>query len=105
MFWSKHSIVEQPQGLVSVLKNCSAREDERDDAAMDLSVYDEAMAIDALIEVASDSATPATLAGTCGESIAEIWSRNGTYSKDVYRRLTMDARSEIDLFFGNEDMR
>jgi len=91
--------IKQPQGLVSVLIDQSARIDERDDAAMDLSAYDEPVAIAALVEVASDPRTPTMVRESCGESIAEIWYRNSSFDEELFKALTTEARNEVKHVF------
>ncbi len=68
---------EQPQGLIRVLLDRKAEQGARDDAATDLSAFDEPEAEAALVGVASDPTTDPDLAETCGASIAEIWCRKG----------------------------
>jgi len=49
--------MKQPQGLIAVLRDVTASEADRDDAAMDLAAYDEAEVEEALIRVGADSST------------------------------------------------
>jgi hypothetical protein len=86
-------MVEQPQGLISVLLDKSARVDERDAAAMDLSLYDDPEVERALVETATDPITDAAVAGSCGESLAEIWDRRGHPDLAALHRLPGEARS------------
>ena len=84
--------VAQPAGLISVLRDRTARLDERDDAALDLAQYDEPEALHALIRVASDQSDDELLLDSCGQSIAEIWARLGIVENAVLLALTPTAR-------------
>lgn len=79
--------------LVEILRDPSASISDRDDAAMDLSEYDEALGV--LIDVASDDSENPTILGTCGSSIAEIWRRIGIYDDEVVAKLAPPARDEL----------
>jgi len=68
--------VQQPDGLIAVLEDSTARTDERDDAAMDLGDYDEPSALEALLSVAHDPSTPGIVLASAGESIARILLRS-----------------------------
>ena len=81
-------IIQQPQGLISVLNNTSAEFGDREDAAMDLGGYDEPEAEDALTKVILDPTTDPSLAETVGESLAEIWSRKNDLNIDVLQELS-----------------
>jgi tetratricopeptide (TPR) repeat protein len=94
----------QPQGLVGVLLDRSARLDERDDAAMDLGTRDEPEALAALVEVASDSESDPTLLDTCGESIGEIWARNGSVDAAVLARLRGEARTAAQFILDAREL-
>jgi hypothetical protein len=82
----------QPAGLISVLLDPSARIDERDDAAMDLSAFDSPEALDALVRVATDAAEDAIILDSCGESIAEIWVRKGQIDVEALDRMARPAQ-------------
>lgn len=83
--------LKQPQGLISVLLDRNAEFGDRDDAAMDLGMYDEEEAELALLAVASDSHTDPLLADSCGESLAEIWCRKGKVPRGRLQPLTASA--------------
>jgi hypothetical protein len=88
--------VEQPAGLISVLLDRDAREDERDDAAGDLEGYDGDEVIAALAHVASSpDEHDDTLLDTCGESLGGIWARTGMVQPEVYRALRKPARRMV----------
>lgn len=81
------AVTQQPEGLISVLLDTTAEFGDRDDAAMDLSLYDESEAEDALIEIALDEATDPLLTERCGEALAEIWCRKDHLNIDVLNKL------------------
>ncbi len=83
------------EALIRLLWDASARIDERDDAAIDLGASADPRAIAALVEFASDPSARDDLVGTCGESIAEIWDRTGSYDPAVIPRLMAPALREI----------
>jgi hypothetical protein len=87
----------QPQGLISVLLDQTARPDERDDAAMDLSAYDEALPV--LIEAAQNAAEDEMVAESIGESIGEMWKRLGGYDPALVARMHPAAQREISYRF------
>ena len=88
--------MDQPAGLISDLLDPSARVDERDDAAMDLSQFDEPEAIAALIQVGCDADEDEIVLESVGESIAEILLRDGRTWTLGIDRLTKVARREFD---------
>lgn len=85
--WNEH------QDLIDVLLDRSARWDERDDAAMDLSDADEPAALDALTRVGCDAAEDDTLLESVGEAIAEILSRHPDRTDNRIADLAPVARS------------
>lgn len=88
---------EQPRGLIRVVLDRKAEHGARDDAATDLSAFDEPEAEAALVVVASDPTTDPHLAEMCGASIAEIWCRRGKLDVAVLRRLRDRA---LDIVVG-----
>lgn len=65
-------MIVQPEGLIGVLLDKTAREDERDDAAMDLGSYPTKEALEALFKVAIDTTENDIILDSCGESLGEI---------------------------------
>jgi hypothetical protein len=65
--------------LINLLRDKTARIDERDDAAIDLGTSDDPKALDALLEVACDPTENEMIVGSSGESIADIVVRNGRF--------------------------
>ena len=92
--------MKQPQGLLTVLRDPAATEDERDDAAMDLDAFDEAEVEEALILAASDTLESRMVAASAGESVARIWARKGRIPTGVMARLRSDARIEAQSILG-----
>jgi hypothetical protein len=87
--------VEQPAGLISVLLDESARQDERWDAAGDLEQYPTPEAVAALTSVATSKEIVAiddTLQDMAAESLAGIWATLGKMDHDVYNALPRPGR-------------
>ena len=78
--------------LTGILKDADAEFGDRDDAAIALASHNEQEALEALLITGSDPSTDPELADTCGESIAEIWSRQGAVDQTTLQRLTGVAR-------------
>ncbi len=93
--------MKQPAGLISVLLDENATISERDDAAMDLSSYDEPEAEAALISVATDPDVDEIVAWSVGESLAEIWCRKGRMDRTAISRFSGPALSELKGFIKN----
>jgi len=80
--------------LIEVLLDKNAREDERDDAAMDLGNYNDDQALNALIKVATDPLEDNdTLSNSCGESIAAIFIKRGQYDRKIVDHLSPSAKN------------
>ena len=87
----------EPEGvnaLVRILRDRSARIDERDDAAIDLGKSDDDRALAALVEIAS-RADDDTILGSAGESLAQIAIRRGKFDSSWLDRLAPPARREL----------
>jgi hypothetical protein len=63
----------------------------RDEAAMDLSEYDDPLAERALIQGAANPNTDAMTAYSCGFSLAEIWVRQDRFPVEITRAFGKDA--------------
>ena len=87
--------VKQPEGLIAVLLNTGAEFGDRDDAAMDLRVFDEPEAEEALLTVAEDPTTDPMLAERCAESLGEIWALSDTLNLSNLRRLTGELLASV----------
>lgn len=88
-------MASQPEGLISVLLDSSATEAERDDAAMDLAIYDDSEALQALLKVATTEDEEEIFMDVCGESIAEIWIRNESFDPTACDKLKNPARKAV----------
>jgi len=83
------------ESLIEVLLDRSALIAERDDAASDLGAFDCKEALVTLLAVAALPEEPEVVLWSCGESIAEIWRRNGTFDRGAFDALTGQAKQEI----------
>ena len=81
--------------LIGILLSSSVRPDERDDAAIDLGRLGGQRAVDALLSVARDPRVDPALAGTSGESLAEIALRSGRLDEAWLEGLVPTARREL----------
>ena len=87
--------------LIGLLNDESARPEERDDAAIDLGKSDDPVALEALITFARRSDQDDMLMGSCGESIAQIWERQGAvYDPVLVESLAAPAAREVRGWFG-----
>ncbi len=87
--------------LIGLLNDESARPDERDDAAIDLGKSDDPVSLEALITFARSSDQDDKLIGSCGESIAQIWERQGSvYDPVLVESLAAPAAREVRAWFG-----
>lgn len=84
--------------LIGVLLDSSAREDERDDAAMDLGRYDDDKALAALAGVASNFAENETVLDSCGESTGKILVKKQKYDKNLLDSLAPIAKNAAQSF-------
>ena len=81
-------MIAQPEGLISVLLDKSAREDERHDAAMDLSLYPSDKVIEALYRIVVDTSEEDIILDSCGESLATIWISRNQIDKEKISELS-----------------
>jgi HEAT repeat protein len=80
-------MTDQVDLLIDILFDNTAREDERDDAAMDLGRYDDDKALNALLLIASNLNENDTVLDSSGESIAKILTRRKELNKDIFENL------------------
>lgn len=94
--WSHGGMaLKKKSELIAVLLNSNAREDERDDAAIDLAAFDDNDVIEALFAAATDQELQSEMIkGSCGESLASIWIRKRTVDFELLSRLEGTARTE-----------
>lgn len=84
--------------LINVLLDNTAREDERDDTAMDLGKFDDERALIALLQIASNSNEDEIVIDSCGESIAEILIKREEYNPNILNKLAPIARDAAYAF-------
>jgi len=87
------TMVEQPNGLITVLLDESVDQAERGDAALDLREYPNKSSEDALREVLKRPSTHPLLAEDCAESLAFIWCERGAVDLEFLRSLDEAASS------------
>ena len=75
-----------------MLFDTSAELGDRLDAAMDLGLFDEPAAEQALLRIVLDASADGDLADEAGNSVCEIWSRQGKYDADLVARMHPEAR-------------
>jgi len=81
------------KNLIEILFDPNAREDEVDDAALDLGDYDDDCALNALVKAATESyAYNWTVLQNIGESIFDIWDKRNYFSKETFNQLNRSAR-------------
>lgn len=83
---------DEIDGLIAVLFASNAREDEKDDAALDLRRYPDERALQALIKAGSNPSEDSMVLDTCGESIASILVHRDECRMDIIERLDPIAR-------------
>jgi hypothetical protein len=91
--------VEQPSGLISVLLDEHARQDERWDAAGDLELYPTPEAVAALTSIATSTeiaATDGVLQDMAAESLAGIWAKLGKMDHVIYNALPRPGRTTAE---------
>jgi len=89
------SMVDRVALLIDVLFDPTAREDEKDDAAMDLGDYNDNRALHALLKIASNFNETDIVLQSAGESIGRIWVKQNQFDIEEYKKLHPDAQSEI----------
>ena len=94
--------MKQPNGLISVLLDKTASEAERDDAAMDLGLFPEHQALEALIQIALDPSQDEDLGDVCGESIARIWVSLDQMDLEVFNNLAKASKREAFDFIESQ---
>lgn len=83
---------DRAQLLIDVLLDKTAREDERDDAAMDLGQYNDIRALEALTKIASDPSEDDVIVDSCAESIGEICVGLNLFNEDTFRKMVPFAQ-------------
>lgn len=91
----------QPNALIALLLDETAEFGDRDDAAMDLGLFDEESAEAALLRIATASHEDAELVEQCGESLAVIWCRKNKLDRTVMNSLQPPALSILTAYCRN----
>lgn len=81
--------------LIEILLDNNAREDERHDAVLDLGSYNDDRALNALILVASKENEIDIIQDSCGDSIAEIWTKRNLFDLESFKKLSGLAQDSI----------
>lgn len=83
------------QLLIDILLDKTAREDERSDAAIDLRMYKDERALEALAKVASDPNEDDLIVDNCAESIGEISVEMNYFNEKSFRKMTAFAQKIV----------
>ncbi len=83
---------DRTKQLIEVLLDRTAREDERDDAAMDLGDYKDLRALDALVKIASDPKEDEMVVDSCAESIGEICVALKYFDEESFKKMVPFAQ-------------
>jgi hypothetical protein len=86
--------MDRMKGMIEILLDKSAREDEREDAAMDLRQFNDIRVLRALFKVASDP-DEEFLFSDCSESIAEICTAMNYFDENSFRKLVPYAQKIV----------
>ncbi len=87
---------DRVQLLIDILLDKTAREDEREDAAMDLSKYADKRVLNALLQIASDTKEDNSfLTGDCAESFGEICVRMHWFDPMEFKKLIPFAQKIV----------
>ena len=80
-----------------MLLNRAAPDGDRDDAAMDLSKYDEREVEEALLSIVLDHSDDHNVIDSAGESIWEIWQRKGKHDALLVASMHPEAQKFFNL--------
>ena len=86
---------DQVQGLIDILLDKAAREDERDDAATYLRKYKDLRALEALTKIASDPNEDNVIVDSCAESFAAICVGLNQFNEISFRKMIPFAQSIV----------
>jgi len=84
--------------LIEILIDERASDAERDDAAIDLSEYNNETVIKALVITANHDLTDEMIKASCGESLAMILVQNDRFEKKIYKQLKGIAKIEFESY-------
>ncbi|MEY8745139.1 hypothetical protein AB9M62_38350 [Bacillales bacterium AN1005] len=88
--------MEKWEKLIEILLDEKASDAERDDAAMDLSEYNDKTVIKSLVITANDDLTDEMIKASCGESLAMILVQSDQFEKESYKQLKGVAKIEFE---------
>lgn len=87
--------------LIKILFDATAREDERHDAIMDMSDYNDDRVLNALLLIGSDSNEDDVILDSAGESIAQIWFKRNKFDITAYNKLDPRAKQSMKIYLTN----
>ncbi|WP_051507141.1 hypothetical protein [Saccharibacillus sacchari] len=90
--------MEKWEKLIEILLDEKASDAERDDAAMDLSKYNDKTVIKTLVIAANDDLTDEMIKASCGESLAMIFVQSDQFEKEIYKQLKGIAKMEFERY-------
>jgi hypothetical protein len=90
------------QLLIEILLDKNAREDERDDAAIDLRLYKDIHALEALMKIASDPTEDIILIDGCAESIGEICVGLNFFDEESFSKLHPLAQDRVFYYINHQ---
>jgi hypothetical protein len=88
-------MMDNSQQLINILFDQSAREDERDDAAIDLRKYPSQKALDALIKITSNPNEDFFILDSSIESIGEIFIKLNYFDEESFRKMIPEAQKSV----------
>jgi HEAT repeat protein len=91
-------MLDKVDRLINVLFDNTAREDQRDDAAMDLGKFDDERALVALLRIASNPNEDETILDSCGTSIGEILTKKEKHNLSLLNNLAPCAKNSAYSF-------
>jgi hypothetical protein len=86
---------DKVQLLIDILLDKTAREDERGDAAIDLRMYKDVRALEALAQVTSDPNEDIVIVDNCAESIGEICVGMDLFNENSFRKMIPFAQKIV----------
>lgn len=90
--------MEEWEKLIEILLDEKASYAERDDAAMDLSEYNNKTVIKTLVMTANHDLTDEMIKASCGESLAMILVQSDQFEKEIYKQLKGIAKIEFESY-------
>ncbi len=88
--------------LIEILLDPNARDDEKDDAVIELGNYPNKKVEEVLLLVSNDPSFDEMIRASCGESLAEIWVKQSKLDISKLKSLTGIALQEALSLFQNK---